>query len=95
MPRAKRVKNDTPEHEETATTTTRPRKGRASKKEAGHTSKTCRNGAEEGSNKGPEGPEEGGTFPHLTTMPLQSWGDAPSRGTPAIQRLAPHSQRQR
>ena len=83
MPRATRVKNATPEQEEIATTAARPRKARAQKKGTERRSDTGQNGPEEGSYKGPERPEEGRAFPHLTTMPLQSWGDAPSRGTPA------------
>jgi hypothetical protein len=87
MPRATRVKNDPPEHEDIATTADRPRKGRAQKKEAERSREADRNGPEQGSNKGPEEPEEGRAFPHLTTMPLQSWGER-QRANPSVNRTA-------
>jgi len=76
MPRATRTKNVTQEHQDAATREARPRKARAPKKESVRRSDTRPEGPEQGSNKGSEGPEEGRAFPHLTTMPLQSWGTA-------------------
>jgi hypothetical protein len=87
MPRATRTRNVTQEHQEAATTEGRPRKVRASKKEAECSSDTRPIGPEQGRNKGPEGPEEGRAFPHLTTMPLQSWGER-QRANPSVNRTA-------
>ncbi len=87
MPRATKVKNDTPEQEEIATTASRPRKVTAQKKGTERRSDTGQNGPEEGSDKGPEGREEGRAFPHLTTMPLQSWGER-QRANPSVKRAA-------
>ena len=77
MPRATRTKNVSQEHQDTATMEARPRKVRAPKK-----------GAERRSDTGQNGPEEGRTFPHLTTMPLQSWGTACGLFI-VVQRLTP------
>jgi len=88
MPRATRTKNVTQEHQDAATREARPRKARAPKKESVRRSDTRPEGPEQGSNKGSEGPEEGRAFPHLTTMPLQSWGTACGLFL-GVQRLTP------
>ena len=101
MPRATKTKNVPQEHQDTAPREARPRKARAPKKGAVHSSDTRPDGPEqgsnkgsegpeEGSNKGSEGPEEGGGIPHLTTMPLQSWGEGQRPNPSDDTRLAPH-----